>query len=273
MIKLLAVDLDDTLLTHALKIPQANKAALSRARSLGVEVVLASGRTLFSMEPYARELSMFGSAGFMIASNGSQIFDTRDNRLIYKKTVEPEAAARAYEIVCAYGLTMQYYGHGVIYSSGMSKYTQLDCRLTGQSLEIDGDFQHRLADRSKFVIPGEPEMLLRVQDDLKTELGGRCNIFTSKPFFLEILPGDADKGAALAYVAEYHGFVQDEVMAVGDSMNDYGMISWAGTGVAMSNGLEAVHAIANAVTPLSNEENGVAWAVEEYILKLHDAVK
>ncbi|MBN2510145.1 MAG: HAD family phosphatase [Spirochaetales bacterium] len=267
MIKLLAVDLDDTLLTHDLRISSANKKAISRARQSGVEVVLASGRTLFSMEPYARELSMFGRPGFMIASNGSEVFDTEHGEPVFRKAVDAGAAARVYEIVAAFGLTMQYYGHGIIYSSGASPYTDLDCSLTGQALEIDADFERHLSGRTKFVIPGEPELMVKVHTALKAAVGETCTMFTSKPYFLEVLPGGADKGTALAHIARLAGLSSREVMAIGDSMNDYGMIQWAGLGIAMNNGREELRSAADAVTPLTNEEDGVAWAVEEYILK------
>ena len=70
----------------------------------------------------------------------------------------------------------------------------------------------------------------------------------------------------MSFVADSYGFSRSQVMAVGDSMNDYEMIKWAGIGIAMSNGLEKVRGIADDVTQLTNDEGGVAWAVDKYIL-------
>ena len=267
MIKLLAVDLDDTLLSEELTIPDDNKRALTAAMNAGIKVILASGRTFFSMEKYAAELGMSGREGYMICSNGSSVYEMRTGNAVYTKTVPADAAAEAWNIVKRYSLTMQYYGHGVIYSSGTNSYTDRDCRFTGQRLECIDDFDKALeGEQAKFVIPGDPDLLADVERELKSALSGRCNIFVSKPYFLEILPGDADKATALAYVAESYGFFRGEVMAVGDSMNDLGMITWAGTGVAMSNGIEEVRMRADDVTQLTNDEGGVAWAVDKYIL-------
>jgi hydroxymethylpyrimidine pyrophosphatase-like HAD family hydrolase len=91
-------------------------------------------------------------------------------------------------------------------------------------------------------------------------------LFTSKPYFLEILPPGIDKGSALARVAEIIGVRREEVMAVGDSMNDEAMIRWAGYGVAMANGDERLKEAACLVTAGTNDEDGLADFVERYVL-------
>jgi hydroxymethylpyrimidine pyrophosphatase-like HAD family hydrolase len=102
---------------------------------------------------------------------------------------------------------------------------------------------------------------------IRTYLGGDINLFTSKPYFLEIMPKEAGKGTALARVAQMLGIEQKAVMAIGDSMNDEGMIRWAGTGVAMANADERLKKIADMVTERSNEDDGVADIIEQYLLK------
>ena len=90
-------------------------------------------------------------------------------------------------------------------------------------------------------------------------------ITASKPPYLEVMHPEATKGRALAAVAEYFGVKQDEVMAVGDSYNDLEMIRWAGLGVAMANAPSVVRKEADYVT-CSNDENGVAEALERWVL-------
>jgi hydroxymethylpyrimidine pyrophosphatase-like HAD family hydrolase len=110
-------------------------------------------------------------------------------------------------------------------------------------------------------------MLLRpLETILKTYIGDRVTIFTSKPYFLEILPPACGKGEALAFVTNRLGIGRESVMAVGDSMNDESMIRWAGWGVAMRNGDDRIKAMASFVTARTNEEDGVAELVERYIL-------
>ena len=267
MIQLLAIDLDDTLLSRDLTISQANIDAVLSARKLGVEVMLASGRTLFAMEKYADQLGMLGREGYLISHNGCSIIDTLTKEQIYSRYVPYEDARIVWEAVQRYGLTMQYYGNGCIYSSGLNEYIERDCLLSGQRKEIVEDFDAAiLQGKMKYVIPGDPAILPELERELKETLNGRCNMFISKPYFLEILPYNADKGIALEFVAKAYGFKPSQVMAIGDAMNDYGMISYAGLGVAMCNGIEALRRIADVVTHFSNDEDGVAGAISEHIL-------
>ena len=110
-------------------------------------------------------------------------------------------------------------------------------------------------------------MLLRpLEIILKTYIGDRVTIFTSKPYFLEILTPATGKGEALAIVASKLGVKREEVLAVGDSMNDESMIRWAGHGVAMRNSDERIKAMASFVTARTNDEDGVADLVERHLL-------
>ncbi|WP_319558815.1 Cof-type HAD-IIB family hydrolase [Marispirochaeta sp.] len=266
MIQLLAIDLDDTLLTEDLDISMKNRKAVRAAEAAGVTVLLASGRTLFSMRRYGRELDMWRRSGYMIANNGATVISTSTEEVVLEKPLEPALGMQVWEIVQGHGLTMQYYGEGDIYVSGPSEYTERDCLLTGQRWhQVDSFAASLTIPRTKFVIPGEPEVLPAVEKDLKNSLGERANIFTSKPYFLEVLRADADKGTALAYVAKELGIESGEVMAIGDSMNDFGMLSWAGIGVAMSNAQDKIKEIADYVTNFSHEDHGVAEAIERFI--------
>jgi hydroxymethylpyrimidine pyrophosphatase-like HAD family hydrolase len=110
------------------------------------------------------------------------------------------------------------------------------------------------------MILGPLENLLRIY------VGDKASLFTSKPYFLEILPAKTDKGAALAKVAEILGIKREEVLAIGDSMNDEAMIRWAGIGVAMVNGDDRIKDIATLVTERSNDDDGVADIIERYLL-------
>jgi hydroxymethylpyrimidine pyrophosphatase-like HAD family hydrolase len=118
----------------------------------------------------------------------------------------------------------------------------------------------------KLIIPGDPMLLSPLESIIRTYLGNEITLFTSKPFFLEILPAKTDKGSALAKVAEMLGIGQEEVLAIGDSMNDEAMIRWAGMGVAMANGDERIKNIASLVTEKTNDDDGVAEVIEKYIL-------
>jgi hydroxymethylpyrimidine pyrophosphatase-like HAD family hydrolase len=118
----------------------------------------------------------------------------------------------------------------------------------------------------KLLIPGDPMLLQPLEALLKVYVGDNATLFTSKPYFLEILPAQTDKGTALAWVAEKQRIDSENVLAIGDSMNDEAMLRWAGTGVAMANGDDRVKNIADLVTERSNDDDGVADVIERYIL-------
>ncbi|MCF7948589.1 MAG: Cof-type HAD-IIB family hydrolase [Spirochaetia bacterium] len=266
MIKLLALDLDDTLLTEELMISGENQRAIRAAEAAGVKVLLASGRTLFSMRSYGLRLGMWQNEGFMIANNGATVLNTQNGATILEKQLDPSIGLEAWKIVQKYDLTMQYYGDGEIFCSGPSTYTEEDCRLTGQQWRESRPFSSSLTSpRTKFVVPGDPAILPRLEAELKEQLGHRANIFISKPYFLEILSRDADKGIALAFVAEKLSIPTQQVMAVGDSMNDYGMLKWAGVGVAVANAAPEVLKVADHITSRSHQEHAVAEAIERFI--------
>jgi Cof subfamily protein (haloacid dehalogenase superfamily) len=266
MIRILALDLDDTLLTEELGIGEEDAEAVRAAEEMGVTVLLASGRTLFSMKPYVERLGMWGREGYMIANNGATVLSTLDRSTLIERTLDPEIGLEVWRAARRYGLTMQYYGDGEIFCSGPSPYTEEDCRLTGQVWKVVDPFEESLLQpRTKFVVPGDPSILPGVESELKERLGEEANIFISKPYFLEVLRSDADKGTALQFIADECGVSASEVMAVGDSMNDYGMVRWAGTGVAIANAHPSIIRVADFVTERSHQDCGVAEAIRRFI--------
>jgi hydroxymethylpyrimidine pyrophosphatase-like HAD family hydrolase len=118
----------------------------------------------------------------------------------------------------------------------------------------------------KLLIPGDPMLLPPLQSLFCSYLGDDVNLFTSKPYFLEMLPARTDKGTALEKLAGFLGIPREETLAIGDSMNDEAMLRWAGMGVAMVNGDERIKRIAGMVSEKSNDDDGVAEIIEKYIL-------
>jgi len=116
----------------------------------------------------------------------------------------------------------------------------------------------------KLIIPGDPMLLKPLESLIRTYLGKDITLFTSQPYYLEIMPRETDKGTALAKIAEITGISAGETLAIGDSMNDEAMIRWAGIGVAMANGDERIKNIAGFVTEHTNDEDGVADVIDKY---------
>ena len=266
-IKLLALDLDDTLLRRDLTISFRTRSVLKKAESAGVTVVLASGRAPRAMERYARELDLHKRAGYLVCNNGTTIQESHTGESVYEARLPTDAALSVFDLVEAEGLPVQVYEDDTIYVSRRNEFADQDQKLTGFRQVVVENFRAMIAaGRQKLVIPGDPMLLRPLETILKTYIGDRVTIFTSKPYFLEILPPATGKGEALMVVASKLGIKRDEVLAVGDSMNDESMIRWAGCGVAMRNGDDRIKAIASFVTARTNDEDGVADLVERHLL-------
>ena len=266
-IRLLALDLDDTLLRRDLSISYRTRRVLKKAEASGITVVLASGRAPLAMERYARELDLHKRPGFLVCNNGTTIQKSDSGEFVYEARLPADAALAVYDLVDAEGLPVQVYEDDIIYVSRRNEFADQDQKLTGFRQVVVENFRAMIAaGRQKLVIPGDPMLLRPLEIILKTYIGDRVTIFTSKPYFLEILPPATGKGEALAIVAAQLGVKREEILAVGDSMNDESMIRWAGVGVAMRNGDERIKAIAAFVTARTNEEDGVADLVERHLL-------
>lgn len=265
-VKLIALDLDDTLLNDNRQIDDGNVEALRECAKRGIYVVLCSGRAEDAILPFVRRLDIAGTeAGrYLVAINGCSIFDMHQRQQIFCRKVEPEILQRTNEIAESYGFCSEVYTPSTIYYPEYNEWTRLDVDLCGLKGVEDSNYKERLKEGyTKMLVPGEPEKLLKLQNELRAEFGERAVIFTSKPYFLEILPPNCGKGEAIQWLAHHIGIDEKTTMAFGDSMNDESMIRMCGYGVAMCNGLDAIKNIADFVTEKSNNESGIG----DFLLK------
>ena len=266
-VRLLALDLDDTLLRSDLTVSRRTKNALKKAEAAGVTVALASGRVPAAMERFAALLGMDKRPGYLICDNGAIIQESVTGNILHEVKIESGAALTAFDLANAEGFPVQIYEGELMYVSRQNEFTAYDQKLTGLRQAVAEDFRSMVGGGChKLLIPGDPVLLEPLEKIFRAYLGGAVTVFSSKPYFLEILPAHTDKGTALAKVAGLLGVERDEVMAIGDSMNDEAMIRWAGTGVAMANGDEHIKNFADLVTERTNDDDGVAEIIENHIL-------
>ena len=266
-VKLIALDLDDTLLNENREISDKNVEVLRKCAEKGIYVVLCSGRAEDAILPFIRRLEIAGKeAGrYLIAINGCSIFDLHTRTQIFCKKVEPEILQRTNKIAFEkYGLYSEVYTADTIYYPKYTEWTKLDVDLCGLKGVEDPNYDELLKNGfTKMLVPGDPKVLLTLQDELRAEFGDKAVIFTSKPYFLEILPPNCGKGEAVLWLANHLEIEKSQTMGFGDSMNDESMIRLLEYGVCMANGNEQIKQIADYVTEKTNDESGVA----DFILK------
>lgn len=267
MVQLLALDLDDTLLRADLTISPRNRAALKAAEAQGVRIVLASGRAVPAMERFAEDLGMFERPGYMISDNGSTVTSTLPRAILVQHTLKGRLLGQLLDAFEVLDLPVQVYRDKTILVNRPSVHVGADSKLSGFTRIVVPDLAQSLDfEPTKLVVPGDPEVLPTALQVIRRTFGDQVNAFISKPYFLEVLPPGADKGTALAYVAQGLGIPAGNVMAMGDAANDLGMVRYAGWGVSMANGIDELRAAARLVSRGSHDDDGVAEILETYVL-------
>lgn len=264
MYKMLAIDIDDTLINDDKEVTEGTKQALADAMANGVTVTLATGRMYASAKQLASQLQLNVP---LITYNGSLVKNSEDGRVLYEKSVPDEAARLIFDYCEQHGLHLQLYIDDALYVKEENDKIQAYAELSKIPYTVYPNFAE-LADKpsAKMLIIDDPDKLDEVAKELRSLIVGQVHITKSKPHFLEIIHHEGTKGDALRYLASAFGYDMSEVIAIGDGSNDREMLEAAGMGVAMGNASSALKAIANYVT-LSNNEDGVKHVVDKFVLQ------
>jgi Cof subfamily protein (haloacid dehalogenase superfamily) len=261
---LIVTDLDDTLLREDLTISDRSKRAIAQAQEKGIRVALATGRMYPSAAPYAREL---GLTGPILCCQGAEIADIETGEPLKITGIPLDLAREALRYAEELGLYAQYYSIGDYFFEAESEQSEYYRRMSGvQGLPLGKKPSGALDfEPIKLLLIADPPRIRQALGEFSEKFGGRLAIAISKSRYLEITHPRANKGAAVAELAQMLGLERGRVMALGDALNDLPMLLWAGFGVAVENADEQVKAQADAVTA-SNEADGVALAIEQYAL-------
>ncbi len=279
--RLIAVDLDDTLLDNQLKISPRVKGLIQELRGRGVVVTLATGRMFRSSRPIALELGLDLP---LITYQGALVKNCFSGEVLLHRTLAVEYALEIIGLAREKGLHINLYLNDELYVERLSPAGEAYARLAGVPVCLVPDLTGLLASENavdenpvevklphangrigptKVLLIGDEQYLDNLQAVLKPHYGARVHITKSKPNFLEFTHPLANKGAALAELAKYYGVSRAETMAIGDSFNDLEMLEYAGLGVAMGNARQEIKARAGYVTA-ANDEDGVAEALQRF---------
>ncbi|KXT77118.1 Hydrolase (HAD superfamily) [Streptococcus sp. DD10] len=267
-IKLIALDLDGTLLTSDKKISERNMEALLAARQKGIKIVLTTGRPLKAMEFFLRELGTDERDDeYTITFNGGLV-QKNTGEILDKTVFSLDDVARIFEETEKLNLPLDAISEGIVYqiqSDQESLYAQFNPALTFESVAFDALSSQNTYNKCVTAYPQEP--LDEAIKKISPELFDQYEIFKSRELLLEWSPKNVHKATGLEKLISHLGLSPSQVMACGDEANDLSMIKWAGLGVAMKNAVELVREVADVVTPMTNDEDAVAWAIENYVLK------
>ena len=263
--KMIVLDLDDTLLKNDGTISGKTKKTLKKVQEDGIKVVLASGSPTFAIEPVANALELEKYGGYIISYNVARIIECRDKKELYAANITREEVQKLYQMSQEKDAYIQTYIGDNIIASQPNKFTDIEKQITGMEIIVPNDFSSYVQQEVvKVIVLQEPEKLKELEKKWKPLIQNKLYMTISKPFFLEFMNLEVDKGKSILRLGKMLGIDAEEIIAIGDSYNDITMIQAAGLGVAMGNAVEAVKEIANYVTE-DNEHDGVATVVEKFI--------
>lgn len=266
---IIALDLDGTLTNSEKIITLRTFDALMKAQREGVRLVLASGRPTFGIAALANQLQLADYGGYVLSYNGGRIIDWCEKTVIFSQVVDQKLVPILYDFAEKAQLPIvTYLPEAILASKNEGEYLAEEARINGMPVVVAQNFVEEAMQiaggSTKFLIPGEPELLIQLESEMKAALSEQMEVFRSAPFFLELPPKGIDKAQSLQRLLTHLGLERESLMAFGDGFNDLSMIQFAGQGVAMANAVEEVKSIADFVTT-SNEEDGIAHALEHLL--------
>ncbi len=271
MIKLIAIDMDGTLLNEKKHIDKAEKEAIHEAIEAGIKIVLCTGRPLYGILPFYEELGLseLDSEGYVILNNGCSIHKTKDWKLIDQVNFTSDDIEYLYKLSESYDINFTLVNDTYYFNIGRKPTDELIkdagfvfSDITDISLEEAKSGKHKIM---KIMFLGDPEIMANFQEKNEDIIKSKYSGVLSQSYVYEVFPKDNNKGTGLKKLTEKLGIKQEEVMAIGDGNNDIEMFEYANYSVAMKNATELAKKAAKYETD-SNENDGVAKAIRKYAL-------
>lgn len=266
--KLLVLDVDGTLLNDEREISKRTLAALLKVQQMGVRIVLASGRPTYELMPLAKTLELGNYGGFVLSYNGCQIIKAQNGEILFERRINPEMLPYLEKKARKNGFAIfTYHDDTLITDSPDNEYIKNEALLNNLKIIREDEFSTAIdfAPCKCMLVSDKEKALIGLEQHWEKRLAGTLDTFRSEPYFLEVVPCGVNKANTLGALLEHLGVTREEVIAVGDGVCDVTMLQLAGMGVAMGHSQDSVKVCADYVTA-SNEEDGVALAVEKLIL-------
>lgn len=274
--KMIAMDLDGTLLDSRKQLSLKVKTVLKDCADRGIHVVLASGRARCGVDPLAKELSV---VRYVLTTNGGGVWDLQQNRLIYSRPLDRKVVLDLIDLVAPYPVMYDVYVDGIGKSETKFLEHLEDYGVCGPIRQLVLDTRELVPGIRQYVEAGtrpvEKMNLFFADMDLRRQIrkllmgDDRIAVTSALENNLEINARGTDKGDGLSHLAGFLHVSREEIVAFGDGENDIAMLQFAGLGVAMENSANEVKLAADVVT-MSNDQDGVAYAIEKYILQEED---
>ncbi|MCF6515268.1 Cof-type HAD-IIB family hydrolase [Lactobacillus sp. S2-2] len=264
MIKMIALDLDGSLLTDEKTITEENKKELKKLHNQGIKIVICTGRPINAIKNYLIDLDLFEFNDFTVCFNGGLVLNNVTENIMFKKSLENQQIEMLHKFVSENHHPLDILDFDKVYQINDLK-SSIYQSVIKAPIEFESIKYKNLPDEdfAKGIIATQPEEIDQILNEVSPEMEDNFYIVRSQPTILEFLPKGVNKKGGLQALLNHFDLDFSNLMAFGDAKNDYEMLQAAEVGVAMENAKPDIQEVANDVT-LNNNNSGVADYLEKY---------
>lgn len=263
MYKLIALDMDGTLLNSKGQVLESTINSLRKCRDQGIVVTISTGRPIQGVEDYIELLELEAP---IITYNGAMIVDAISKEVTFAQNLNRDDAKHIMTMGLEIDATMTVWSDNKLYSNKNNEAVEQYRQITGVTLNeltsVDALLKQGV---TKILWIQSKDKMPEYFEFLEGKVSDQVNYCTSRPTFLEFFHKKVSKATSLNEVAKGYGILQSEVLAFGDGQNDLEMITYAGLGIVMENGVDDLKKEANYITA-SNDDHGIQRALEKFVL-------
>ena len=268
MIKLVAIDMDGTLLNSKKELLEETKQYFKNFHNKNTEtlLVLCTGRPETGIRPYLKDLGYLEENHYIISQNGANIYESQTGKRVMDVFLDSNAIQKWIDLGKEHGLSVMGGSIDCYYSfdEDPTPWMEFDTKIVSAKVKRISRQDSLSTDFYKILILGEKEELDRFETFIPEEWRDEFYVVRSQKYLLELLTKGVNKAFGLEKLAQKLNIQPSEIVAIGDAANDIEMLEYAGLAIAMGNASEEVKAIADIVTD-TNENNGVIKAIDNLI--------
>ena len=268
MIKLVAIDMDGTLLNSKKELLEETKQYFKdfHKKETDTLLVLCTGRPESGIRPYLKDLGYLEENHYIISQNGANIYESRTGKRVMDAFLDSAAIQKWIELGKKHGISVM--GAGVDYyycfDQEPTEWMEFDVKLVSGKLKRIPTEESLNTDFYKILLMGDEEQLNEFETFIPEEWRDEFYVVRSQKYLVEVLTKGVNKAFGLEKLAQKLNIHPSEIAAIGDAANDIEMLEYAGLAIAMGNASEEVKSISDIVTD-TNENNGVIKAIDKLI--------
>ena len=268
MIKLIAIDMDGTLLNQRKQLLEETKLYFKDFHNKCIEtlLVLCTGRPESGIRPYLKDLGYLEENHYIISQNGANIYESLNGKRVMDAFLDSEEIQKWIELGKKHGVSVMGAGVDYYYSfdEEPTEWMEFDVKIVNGSLKRISKEESLSTKFYKLLLLGDGEQVNEFEKVIPEEWRNEFYVVRSQKYLIEVLTKGVNKAFGLEKLANKLGIQPSEIAAIGDAANDIEMLEYAGLAIAMGNASEEVKAIADIVTD-TNENNGVIKAIDKLI--------